>query len=116
MRRRTENLEGWVEVLNQMSIRTSIAGGTAPKENLVALAIRVTEEARKRDQATTDRQRSYSKRPLFESIGQDGLFDRSVDAHRNRLWDLDTECRADIQIDRWLKSGRLLHRWANSRP
>ncbi|MFH1516584.1 MAG: hypothetical protein ABIH17_01765 [Pseudomonadota bacterium] len=47
MRKRNVDLEGLVEVLNQMGIRMSIAGGSALTENLVARAIRVTQEADK---------------------------------------------------------------------
>ncbi|MFH1603520.1 MAG: hypothetical protein ABIH03_06405 [Pseudomonadota bacterium] len=47
MKMRTGDLEGLVGALNQMGIKTSIAGGSAPTENLVARAIRVTQEADK---------------------------------------------------------------------
>jgi hypothetical protein len=63
MTERRSDPERLVEVLNQTGIRTSIAGGLAPKDNLVSQAIRVTEEARKTADKEIARIAGNAKRP-----------------------------------------------------
>ncbi len=47
MTKRPTNAERLCVALNAMAIRTSIAGGTAPKDNLVSRLLRETEKARR---------------------------------------------------------------------